>query len=248
MRRHRQKRVIWDDPDHDAEALSMQFRLLYSGPLYATSQGNRRVQNKHLIRQALHPQLRRLWAISPTLNTEPLRGFLFDTRGPSGPREPHTVEALSRRFNQFKYNFVPLVTEEIALYCELDILFLRFGLPGGLVKPSGDIDNRMKTLFDALSKPDDGAQIPPKHKDPSDDEHPFYCLLQNDKLVTKLSVETDTLLKPEFESGYYWPFEDEGDEACQSSEEAGKSEGHVHLVITVRLHPIAATIRNMGFG
>ena len=35
-----------------------------------------------------------------------------------------------------------------------------------------------------------------KCTDPSDDEKPFFCLLEDDSLISNLSVETDTLLQP----------------------------------------------------
>jgi hypothetical protein len=31
---------------------------------------------------------------------------------------------------------------------------------------------------------------------PSQDENPFYCLLEDDRLISKVSVDTDTLLQP----------------------------------------------------
>jgi hypothetical protein len=36
---------------------------------------------------------------------------------------------------------------------ELDVLLLAANLPGALIRRGGDIDNRLKTLFDALSVP-----------------------------------------------------------------------------------------------
>ena len=55
----------------------------------------------------------------------------------------------------------------------------------------------------------------------------FFCLLEEDKLITKLSVETDQLLEPI--SGNYDP-------------------ARVRLVITVRLRPWEINIGNMQFG
>src|SRR6266849_6098917 len=49
--------------------------------------------------------------------------------------------------------FVPLVRQSLALACSLDILFLRREEPGSLILQGGDIDNRIKTLFDALKMP-----------------------------------------------------------------------------------------------
>jgi hypothetical protein len=52
----------------------------------------------------------------------------------------------------------------------------------------------MKTPFDALRVPTI-AELPP-NETPGADEEPFYCLLQDDALVTALSVRTDQLLEP----------------------------------------------------
>jgi hypothetical protein len=34
------------------------------------------------------------------------------------------------------------------------------------------------------------------YDNPSDDEDPFFCLLQDDKLITKVAVDTDFMLQP----------------------------------------------------
>jgi hypothetical protein len=71
---------------------------------------------------------------------------------------------------------------------------LRRDHPGNLVSYGGDIDNRLKTLFDALRMPntcDELAGVPPEA-----DEDPFYVLLEDDALITKVSVTTDRLLLP----------------------------------------------------
>ena len=36
----------------------------------------------------------------------------------------------------------------------------------------------------------------PKDDVPKEDEIPFYCLLEDDNLITKVQVETDRLLEP----------------------------------------------------
>lgn len=86
------------------------------------------------------------------------------------------------------------MSKRVDLYCELEITFLRQQAAGQLIGDGGDIDNRVKTLLDALSVPPhaQSAQFP---QDPSQTE-PVYCLLQDDSLVTKMAVETDRLLRP----------------------------------------------------
>ena len=41
-----------------------------------------------------------------------------------------------------------------------------------------------------------GTQELVGYDNPQDDEKPFYCLLEDDSLITHVSVETDTLLAP----------------------------------------------------
>lgn len=79
--------------------------------------------------------------------------------------------------------------------CELDITLLRQQEPGQLLGEGGGIDNRLKTLFDALRKPStEETQTAAIAKRADDD--PIHCLLQDDALVTRVNVETDRLLRP----------------------------------------------------
>jgi hypothetical protein len=65
---------------------------------------------------------------------------------------------LAQRFQSNGYRFIPLVTNDLSVACGIDILFLR---PGhfGQVLQSGDTDNRLKTLFDALRMPTDANEL-----------------------------------------------------------------------------------------
>jgi hypothetical protein len=56
----------------------------------------------------------------------------------------------------------------------------------------GDLDGRLKTVFDALRLPDNKAET--NDATPTADEDPFFCLLQDDKLISEVSVTTDELL------------------------------------------------------
>lgn len=77
------------------------------------------------------------------------------------------------------------------MIAKLDITLLWKDAPGNIIG-SGDIDNRLKTLFDALTPPIHVEQIPTEP--PAEDETPFYCLLEDDKLITDVSVRTERLL------------------------------------------------------
>jgi hypothetical protein len=89
--------------------------------------------------------------------------------------------------------FAPLVSRRIETVAALDVLFLRHQAPGQMLYEGGDIDNRIKTLLDALRMPSVG-ELQQIGQTAQYDEQPFYCLLQDDALVTKLTVETDRLL------------------------------------------------------
>lgn len=171
----------------------MEFRLTYEGLLLGASRSNTRAEHKHEIRKRFHPQLKRLWEISPQLYSS------SDHPGPhfivtEHDRPEHTIASLSERFSRFGYRFAPIATKSLELLCGLEIIFLRQDEPGGVWK-SGDIDNRLKTLIDALRVPNDGAELG-KYRVPDEGENPFFCLLEDDILISKLSVEADTLLEP----------------------------------------------------
>ncbi len=167
----------------------MEFTLTYQGPLKA----NGNPEQKQAIRRALHPQLKNLWQ-QPPLKT--IRWHL--NPGMSGIRK--SVGA---------FTFAPLVSEYFYITAELDILFLRPEPPGSILTQGGDIDNRLKTLFDALRVAQTDSEIPPKDK-PGQDEDPLLCVLEDDNLITKVTVKTDRLLIPP------------------------PSKNHVHLIIGVK--------------
>jgi hypothetical protein len=139
-------------------------------------------------------------------------------------------EGLAQRYLLGDYRFVPLVREELALLCSLDILFLRATPPGNVIQ-SADIDSRLKTVFDALKKPSDSGQLGKNHQTPSEGETPFYCLLEDDKLISHVSVTTDMLLEP-----------------TKQGLEGNNARNDARLVIDVKIRPYSLTTGNIGFG
>jgi hypothetical protein len=85
-----------------------------------------------------------------------------------------------------------LVSSRLHSIAELDVVMLRPGAPGEIIRGGGDIDNRLKTLLDALKVPEGNAL--PANCIPQGDEEPFYCLLEDDNLVTVVRLEADRLL------------------------------------------------------
>ena len=67
----------------------------------------------------------------------------------------------------------------------------------GKVYQAGDLDNRLKTLFDALAVPKDEQVV-------SDQTivDPIYCLLEDDALIANCTIETHRLLSRPLASKY----------------------------------------------
>jgi len=180
----------------------MEFRLIYRGILKAN--GNK--EHKHKLRQAFHVQLKELW------KQPPLKGYEDWAKSKPFGKD---VEIGGIKIK-------PFIISRMSLNASLNILLLRPQPPGALITAGGDIDNRLKTLFDALRMPLNKGELP-NSWNPDPEEIPFYCLLEDDSLVVNVSVVTDRLLVPV----------------------TGPSE--VNLIIHVRVGAMPVTIGNLGF-
>lgn len=150
----------------------MNLTLTYDGKLKA----NGDKKHKHDIRKKFHPQLLCFWE-STQFNSL---------------KEPST-ELLTI---VGEHKFFPLVSRSRNEIAELKILMLRPEIGGGsIIRQGGDIDNRLKTLFDALRMPNNTDEMP-SCNNKGIIEAPFFCLLQDDILITSLSISTDRLLGP----------------------------------------------------
>jgi hypothetical protein len=154
----------------------MEFRLYYRGPLKPNGDSD----HKHDIRLKFHEQLQELW------HQEPLAGH-NELLAPN-PQEG----SISLVEKVGPHQFVPLVSQRIHLAAELDILLLRPEERGHIITHGGDIDNRLKTLLDSLRMPGVESEIP--RGACKSMPCPLYCLLQDDRLVTSVSIATDRWL------------------------------------------------------
>lgn len=153
--------------------------LHYRGTLRA----NGSPAHKHDLRVHFHQQIKQLWSQKPLSEQpallEPRQGRNYCLLRPMGV-----------------FTFVPLVNAEMNIVAELEITLLRPEPPGGLITQGGDIDNRLKTLFDSLTMPRHENALP-TGATPGVDETPFFfCLLEDDNLVTAVSVRTEQMLEP----------------------------------------------------
>ena len=167
----------------------MQFCLVYRGQLPpARWEEDTRRKEKHLIRKQLHKQLKELWQLHPLLK---------QWSAPFSENDPRSVlTGLADNYGKFGFRWVPLIADRYGLACALDILFLRRDEPGNVIKAGGDIDNRLKVLFDALRVPAEPKEIEGYSPESDGSESPFFCLLQSDGLINEIRVETDRLLTP----------------------------------------------------
>ena len=83
----------------------------------------------------------------------------------------------------------------------------------------------MKTLFDALRLPTNTSET--GGYGPEEGEDPFFCLLEDDKLITHASIETDMLLEP-----------------INGSFDVNST----RIVITVKIRPYDVNPGNMSYG
>jgi hypothetical protein len=170
------------------------FVLLYRGPL--ASSGS--TKEKHQIRSAIHPQLKTLCSQEPEFEkaqSDELPEGLLKGRKVEVPRP---LEALFFVVQLGGFRFVPLINRPHQLACSIDVIFLRREKPGAIVQ-GGDLDNRLKTLFDALRMPHDESEL--SGVAPGSTNERIYCLLEDDSLITRVSVSTHQLLEPLFPDG-----------------------------------------------
>ena len=190
-----ERRVLRWDHDLDPNEGDVEFRLTYDGPLMASQDGNtlrKRSHHVHDIRQKFHRQLKPLWKEHPVMKQITANGSSLDVYTPSSAASP----SLNLTFEREGFRFLPIVTTDNGQIGRLDILMLRIGQPGQVIY---DIDNRLKTLFDALRMPKGkqelGENTTEGRRLPQGDEDPFFVLLEDDRLITHLAVTSDTLLE-----------------------------------------------------
>ena len=184
----------------------MRFHLVYNGPLPASASSSKPADVRR-IREALHPQFAHLWETHPALEILKREGAIRVRHNSitlySGHHQPSPRELASQPNSEYvdlvttiavgDFKYCPLVRESLSLSCELKILFLRQQDPGSLISQGGDIDNRIKTLLDALRMPTKDEQ----DRAGSPEGDLLFCLMESDTLVSRLDVDTDRLLFPQ---------------------------------------------------
>lgn len=178
---------------HEVE-FKMEFTLIYEGAL--KSNGDPR--HKHQIREAIRPQLEELWRLLPlssihagVTSAVPAKTDADDVLGDGFSQVFRSPDCRVERNGTC---FLPVVSSALKLRARVDITWFRPEHVGRVIQ-TGDIDNRLKTLFDAMQIPPHENQFPPGGIVGSA-ESPFCCLLEDDSLISGLNVDTRRMLKP----------------------------------------------------
>jgi hypothetical protein len=219
------------------EEFEMEISLSYRGPL--PGGGDHVKAYKTRIRQELHYQLAGLCernehfrqASDEPLPEAKMRGNRVELIDP--PAQPVQGMGTVWGHDFFRVplsgvDFIPLLTRKNYRVAELALLLWRRSEPGNILQPDGDIDNRLKTLFDALRMPHSVDEI---DSGSLFKEGRCYCLLEDDSLITKLTVSTHKTYRPP-------PSELTDTEASIYVE--------LNMIVTVKA--TFPTIRNMGLG
>ena len=119
----------------------MKFKLLYFGELRTNPK--KRAQHIADIRMQFHPQLKKLVEHSPWNN---LKKYMM----PNPTKSPVSTKRVGG------IDFNPIITPNLKLIAELDIQLLHPEIVG---VARADIDNRVKTLLDALRSPQNDHEI-----------------------------------------------------------------------------------------
>jgi hypothetical protein len=158
---------LWDD---------VRFSLTYDGPLLSASEKNTRVRHKNEIRAYLYGQLLPL-------------SMLLDF----GRFGMDQSKVASEYHDHHGIHFYPIVSRVLEASCSLTIKLMRSERPGDIVH-GGDLDNRLKTLLDALRMPtNDSEVIPEVYSETAmrgSTSPMIICLLEDDSLVTDLNIST----------------------------------------------------------
>jgi len=188
----------------------MKFTLVYDGDLPASGNSSKAAYAS-MIRNQFHVQLADLWKRDILLRTlartartipNPGAGYYVGAEpiwSPSAlPKHDEPIPALRPGQTDFCApiavsgvgNFTPLVRNSLYLACDLDILFLRHDDDLKILQKGGDLDNRIKTLFDGLKMP--------RHADEQggvdQTSDPLYVLLEDDALIHSFSIRSGKLL------------------------------------------------------
>jgi hypothetical protein len=174
----------WPDPAKLIGDDAVDILLEYNDYIPAKKDGEEQSGVKQTIRRVFADTLRRTWRDSPQLSGWQKQGFVGAKRGPWA-HEPDDQSVPFFMVPMFGFSLIPLISWHNGLGCDLEITLK--GDKRSALKRRGDIDNRLKVLFDALRMPLRHREVPGNMFGSGADQ--FFCLLEDDSLIRKFSVE-----------------------------------------------------------
>jgi hypothetical protein len=193
---------------------AMRFPLSYEGPL--PSSGNPRNGNPT-------PKLEQIWKIRTAIHHQ-IRA-VYDNHmafQENSDQSRILFAELNVPVMVDGKKFFSIARVKFKLKCELRIELHVNHAVASVITNGADLDNRLKTLFDALRAPHNQQEI--KGYMPDDIEN-FCCLLEDDVIISALQIETFR----------------------NTAVPAGSPLDHVRLNMIVRLEPMASDFINQPF-
>ncbi len=187
----------------------MKFKLLYFGDIFINPK--KRAQHIADIRMQFHPQLKKLIEHQPWNN---LTKYMV----PNPTKSPIST----RHVGGIDWN--PIITPNLNLLAEVDILLMHPEIVG---VARSDIDNRVKTILDGLRCPQNEHEI---GENTPRNMGPIYTLLDDDHLITKLSVNTSHML----DDGIFRP-------------DLKRSPDSVFMILDINVRVAEGTLENLPF-
>jgi hypothetical protein len=152
----------------------LKITLTYQGILPASKRPPEKIDQ---IRQEFHRQLNKIWGRDQLAILEEWRDNKFSAGAPD----------FRKQFGNITY--LPIASEEIHARVRLTLTLYKGIREDHPAYSHGDIDNRAKSIIDALCVPVQQSRIP--NCAPLRDT---ICLMSDDSLVDTLTVETASLL------------------------------------------------------
>ena len=181
----------------------MRFILTFDGEIKAKSKKN---EATHERRRCFHSQLKHLWntnyllknwEIPDEVTTEELADIAVNEPNLANhlkrnPPLSRAADVLKRKPTRLKFfEYVPLVTKALDVETSIGVTLLHPMIEG----TTADQDNIIKLLLDSLKTPQAPEQQPGDAR-PTADESPFYTLLEDDSLVSRIVSTREALLQP----------------------------------------------------
>lgn len=186
----------WPDPARIVGEGGVELALIYRGSLPACQPNDQKLDDKQRIRLDFSQQLEQHWASTGVLRQMLASGnFVKATLDKRKLVMGNGFGSFAQcQVDVFGFQIHPLVCRYNGLVCHLELTLLRRSKPGSIITSAGgaDIDNQLKTLFDALRMPLDDKELP-GNRFGNGRGQKLFCLLEDDELITRLSVDTQML-------------------------------------------------------